>query len=112
MAGMFLVGPLLGAVAVSSLGFVWTYWVIAALFAETIAVCPLVFRRYSARPASEGARALDWASLRGQLGVLLRDAELRQISLLDCAIHAASVYHAFFIVVMFVRPEGLMARRS
>jgi len=105
MLGMFLVGPLLGAALVSAVGFAWVYRAIAALFFVTIAVSPIVFIRYGARPAV--ARALGWEALKSQLALLLRDPEVRRLSALESLTQATGSYFTFFIVVVALQVVGL-----
>src|SRR4051812_49284241 len=64
MLGMFLLGPALGARAISGLGFAWTYRLISVAFLVTILVSPIVFARYSRPP--EPKRSSSWQALRSQ----------------------------------------------
>jgi predicted MFS family arabinose efflux permease len=100
MVGMFLVGPMIGARAVSTLGFSGSYYMIALCFAATILVSPIVFARYSARPGEP--RRLSWEALRGQVSLLVQEPELRRVSLVEGLTQATSAYFTFFIVVIGV----------
>lgn len=100
MLGMFLVGPALGARAISSLGFAWTYRLISLAFLVTIVVSPIVFARYS--PTPDPKRTSGWQALRSQLALLARDRELRAVSLIESSTQAAGAFFVFFIVVMAV----------
>ncbi len=98
MLGMFLVGPALGARAISSLGFAWTYRLISLGFFVTIFVSPIVFARYARAP--EPKRASGWQVLRSQLTWLAHDRELRAVSLIEGVTQAVGAFFVFFIVVM------------
>jgi MFS family permease len=111
MLGMFLVGPILGAKAISSWGFTWTYCLISGAFLATILVSPIVFSRYARPP--EGARAgRRWQALRAQLGLVFEDAELRRVSLIESATQAAGAFFTFFIVVLAVSSAKLSAAEA
>lgn len=110
MLGMFLIGPLLGATLVSALGAAWAYRAIAALFLVTIAVSPIVFVRYGARPTTE--RALGWRALKAQLGLLVSDVEVRRVSALESLTQATGSYFTFFIVVVALQVAGLNASQA
>jgi predicted MFS family arabinose efflux permease len=100
MVGMFLVGPLIGARVVSTLGFAGSYYVIALCFGATILLSPIVFARYSSRARER--RRLSWAALRDQVSLLAREPELRRVSLVEGLTQATSSYFTFFIVVIGV----------
>jgi MFS family permease len=100
MLGMFLLGPALGARAISSLGFTWTYRLISLTFLITIAVCPIVFGRYAQAPLPK--RSSSWQALRSQLAMLVHDRELRAVSLIESSTQAVGAFFTFFIVVMAV----------
>lgn len=105
MVGMFLLGPALGARIVSSFGFVWSYRIISAAFLVTLVVCPIVFGRYTSPP--DARRVPVWQSLRAQLKLLLCDAELRVVSLIESTTQAVGAFFTFFVVVMAVSVAGL-----
>jgi predicted MFS family arabinose efflux permease len=100
MLGMFLLGPALGARAISSLGFAWTYRLISLSFLVTILVCPIVFARYSLPP--EPKRSSSWQALRSQLTWLAHDRELRTVSVIEATTQAIGAFFTFFIVVLAV----------
>lgn len=100
MLGMFLLGPALGARAISSLGFAWTYRLISLAFVVTVLVSPIVFARYSRPP--EPQRASAWQALRSQLTWLVRDRELCAVSLIEASTQAVGAFFTFFVVVMAV----------
>lgn len=101
MLGMFLVGPLLGAALVSSLGFAWAYRLIAGLFFVTILISPIVFVRYAGRAARSGT-----PSLVAQLRLLATDREVRRLSLLESLTQATGSFFTFFIVVLALQRAG------
>lgn len=100
MLGMFLLGPALGAQAVTHLGFTWTYRVIALAFFLTLLLSPIVFARYT--PAAERRAGAFWARLRQQLTALVSDRELRGVSLIELGTQASGAFFTFFIVVLAV----------
>ena len=110
MLGMFLVGPALGARAISSLGFAWTYRLISLGFFVTIFVSPIVFARYARAPESK--RAPGWQVLRSQLTWLANDRELRAVSLIEGVTQAVSAFFVFFIVVMAVSVVHLSSAQA
>jgi MFS family permease len=110
MLGMFLIGPLVGAALVSALGFAWTYRSIAGLFFVTILVSPIVFARYGGRPAAP--RAFRWQALRSQLALLVKDQEVRRISVLESLTQATGAFFTFFIVVVALQRASLGASEA
>ena len=96
MIGMFLVGPLIGAQLVETIGAAWTFRVIAAAFLVTVCVSPIVFSRY-AKPAE---RRREQQSLRTQLIELVRDRKLLGLCSIECFTQSVSAYFNFFIVVI------------
>ncbi|HEY0469920.1 MAG TPA: MFS transporter [Polyangiaceae bacterium] len=110
MLGMFLVGPALGARAISSLGFAWTYRLISLGFFATIFVSPIVFARYARAP--EPKRASGWQVLRSQLTWLAHDRELRAVSLIEGVTQAVGAFFVFFIVVMAVSVVHLSSAQA
>jgi predicted MFS family arabinose efflux permease len=104
MVGMFLLGPALGARAVQSFGFAWTYRLIAGVFLLTLFVSPIVFARYARPP--EATHAQGFSAVRSQLGLLFRDAELRTVSLIETVTQAAGAFFTFFVVVLAVSQAG------
>ena len=110
MLGMFLIGPLLGAALVSAVGFAWAYRAIAALFFVTILLSPIVLGRYGGRPTSP--RGLGWQALRAQLVLLVRDREVRSISVLESLTQATGSFFTFFVVVVALQRAGLGASQA
>lgn len=101
LLGMFLVGPALGALVVSRLGFAASYWLIAAAFVLTLALAPIVFARYALPP---DGRPFDfWPRLRGQLELMLRDRAIRTVSCIELSTQAASAFFTFFVIVLAVK---------
>lgn len=110
MSGMFLVGPALGVSLVAWIGYCGTWWVIAASFALTIALSPIVFARY-ARPAQSGPRSRP-AAVRRELGALLRDRDLRITNLVDFCAQSTHMYFSTFILVIALDSMRLDAARA
>ncbi len=104
MSGMFLIGPGLGAALASHLGFAATWWLVAASFAFTVAVSPLVMR--SAAPRRPAPSAGD-ESLRASLLRLLRDPELREVNAIDFVSQGCTQYTTTFVIVIALRGFGL-----
>ncbi|HWA72405.1 MAG TPA: MFS transporter [Polyangiaceae bacterium] len=101
MLGMFLVGPALGALVVSRLGFAVSYWLIAAAFLITLALAPIVFARYTLPP---DGRPFDfWPRLRGQLDLMVRDRAIRNVSCVELSTQAAGAFFTFFVIVLAVK---------
>lgn len=105
MSGMFLVGPALAVGLIAALGYAGTFWALAASFALTIAVSPIVFSRYSRPPARAGRRP-GLRSIVAELGLLVRDRELRQICLIDLCASATTLYQSTFIVAIALQVMG------
>ncbi len=116
MSGMFLIGPGLGALLVSTMGFQFSWWWIAASFALTVAVSPLVMgARHTAQPttgqtAPAHSKPITWRGPNGlaaDLRGLLKDAELREINLIDFVGQGATAYTTTFIIVIALNSFGL-----
>lgn len=101
MTGMFLVGPGLAVALVAAAGFTGTWWLIAASFAFTIVLSPIVLARY-ARPG-RGGRRPSLADIGRDLATLTRDRELRQVNLIDCAAQATNAFNATFIIAIALK---------
>ncbi|MFT7773802.1 MFS transporter [Roseateles sp.] len=104
MSGMFLIGPGLGALLVSHAGFAATWWLVAASFALTIAVSPLVMRAPVPPPAPPSGSV---AGSRTGLAALLRDPDLREANTIDFVSQAASQYTTTFVIVIALNRFGL-----
>jgi len=100
--GMFLIGPSLAVSIIAVLHFGGTYALIAALFVLTASIAPRVMRQY--RP-SEG-RKLGLRAVIAQFGLLRRETELREISLIEFTAQATMQYYSFFIVVIALKRYG------
>lgn len=107
MAGMFLVGPVLAALAVEWSGFRGTFWFITLLFVITILLSPAVFRHYEVNPLAAKRGSLR-DTLR-QLTQLTRDPELRTISLIEFSAQAINSFYLFFILVIAINQLHLNA---
>jgi predicted MFS family arabinose efflux permease len=97
MLGMFLLGPLLGAALVSSMGFAWTYRLIAGLFLATVLISPIVLARYGGLGGELRPRPL---GLGAQLRLLISDREVRRLSALESLTQATGAFFTFFGVVL------------
>jgi MFS family permease len=107
VAGMFFLGPLLAATLIKALDFAGSYWVVAALFGVSIVASPRVFKRYA--PARVTPRSVSWSTVRAQLGLVVREPELRGACLADFIAQIINNYYAVFIVVLAVTVIGLSA---
>jgi predicted MFS family arabinose efflux permease len=110
MLGMFLLGPLLGAYTVSTLGSSSSYRFIALAFGLTILLSPLLFARYAPRPVVATGSA--WQALRAQVALLLQDRALARVSLVEGASQATSAFFTFFIPILGVHSAGMSAREA
>lgn len=99
MSGMYLIGPPLAVALIAALGHAGTWWVLAASFALTIALSPIVFARYGRLPRSGAPRPGAREMLR-DLRMLWRDDELRQACVVDFWASAAMLYQGTFIVAI------------
>lgn len=110
MIGMFLLGPLIGAYVVSTLGTASSYRLIALAFFATILASPIVLARYSTRPSA--AAGSSWQALRAQLGLVLKDRELSRVSLVESAAQATAAFFTFFIPILGVHTAGMDAQQA
>ena len=85
-------------VLIGSVGHAGTWWVIAASFALTVAVCPIVFARY-ANP-TRSAERVGLRTMVGEVMLLSRDRELRQACVVDFWVAATKMYQSTFIVAI------------
>lgn len=99
LAGQFLIGPGIAVALIHALGYAGTWWVLAASFALTIAVSPVVLRDF-ARPPSGNAEPPSLRRAGGDLLALLRDRELRSICVIDIAVESAFTYQTAFVVAI------------
>lgn len=106
MSGMFLLGPVLAAALIPVLGHAGSYWLIAAMFLATAFMAAPVMNHHPQLTANPTAtRVPMWASVR----VLWQQGEVRALAAQECAIQAAHMYYAFYIVVIAVQQLGLPA---
>lgn len=110
MSGMFLIGPAVAVALIAAIGYAGTWWAIAASFALTIAVCPIVFARY-ARPARP-ERGISLQTVAAELKLLTRDRELRQICLVDFCAAGTTMYQNTFIVAIALQVMHLDAAHA
>lgn len=102
LAGQFLIGPGIAVALIHALGYAGTWWVLAASFALTIAVSPMVLSSY-ARPAAAGVVLPSLGRVGRDLLALLRDRGLREICLIDIAIESVFTYQTTFVVAIALR---------
>lgn len=91
------------------------FLVVVALLASFMGVSvgmlsPIVLARYGGRPAAP--RALGWQALAAQLALLVRDREVRRITLLESLTQATGSFFTFFVVVVALGRAGLGASEA
>jgi MFS family permease len=106
MIGMMLLGPVVAVSTTKLFGFSGTYHLIAALFAATIALSPIVFTSYGKGPGSRTGKGSQ-GGLRTQLGLLLRERPLYRTCAVEFATQSVSSFFQFFIIVIALRQLGL-----
>lgn len=108
MSGQFLIGPAVAVGLIGLLGFAGTWWALAATFALTIAISPIVLPRgrvaHTAAGASPAARGLA-----ATLALPFRDRELGWIVLVDFLAQGIMVYQTMFVVVIALDTFGMDA---
>lgn len=110
MTGMFLVGPGLAVALVTAVGHAGAWWVIAASFAFTVLLSPIVFGRYARRPS--GRERPGWAALHSDFRALARDPELRQVNLIDFSTQATQSFQATFLIAIALNVFHLAPREA
>lgn len=110
MLGMFLLGPVLGAYVVSTLGTASSYRLCALAFLITILASPIVLARYSLQ--SSAPRGSSWHALRAQLRLVLTDRELSRVSLVESSTQATGAFFTFFIPILGVHTAGLNEQQA
>lgn len=111
MSGMFLIGPAVTVVLIATLGYAGTWWALAASFALTIALSPIVFGRYGTLPPTGRQRPGGREMLR-DLRLLWRDDELRQTCIADFWASAATLYQSTFILAIALQTLRLDAAHA
>nr|WP_315494105.1 MFS transporter [uncultured Rhodoferax sp.] len=104
MSGMFLLGPVLAAAAIPALGHAGSYWLIGAMFFATALFAAPVMNHHP-QVTTGGARVPMLQSVRA----LWQQPEVRALAAQECAVQAAHMYYAFYIVVIAVQQLGLPA---
>ncbi|AKJ29386.1 MFS transporter [Caldimonas brevitalea] len=100
-AGMFFIGPVLGAALVGWVGFQHTFFVVAAGLLLTVLIGNRVL---GAAPPGRGAEALGvWQRVRGQFGLIAQRADLRRTMRIECCGQIAMSYFTVFIVLLAMR---------
>lgn len=110
MSGMYLVGPALAVSLIAAVGYAGTWWLIAASFALTIVISPVVFGRYAGSRRAE--RGISLRTVADELALLARDAELRQTCLVDFFATGTMMYQATFIVAIALQVMRLDAAHA
>lgn len=100
LSGQFLIGPAVAVALIALLDYTFTWWVLAASFAVTIAVSPLVLRDYAPKPAARPARPDGLRALAQEFAVLASHRELQAICLVDVCVQALIAYQTTFIVAI------------
>lgn len=101
MSGMFLIGPGVAIALISALGYTGVWWVVAASFAITIFICPVVFKRYGKLTGAAERPSL--AGIFGGLKLLSGNQKLRWVCAIDFFLSAVSIYRDTFIVVIAIK---------
>jgi MFS family permease len=105
MIGTFLIGPTIAARVVGWMGFAEAYWLIAISFGVTILVSRILFSRFGHRSRAQARVGV--RELLSQVAFMLRDRELRGLSLLECLNQGVGAFFTFFIIVIAVRVAHL-----
>lgn len=100
MAGMFLLGPILGASVIEAVGFRGGFWLIAAMFLITALLAPLVFTQQPLGPPAGQSRRFDTRAL-------VAHPQARRLALREAFIQMLHMYYAFYIVVIAIQHLGL-----
>lgn len=102
MAGMFLVGPILGAGIVEAIGFQGGFWLIAAMFLITAIMAPLLFIQHPIqKPATDPAAPM--VKARSAILALFAHPEARRLALQEAFVQMLHMYYAFYIVVIAIQ---------
>jgi MFS family permease len=99
LGGQFLIGPAVAVSLISLLGYARAWWALAASFALTIAISPLVFSGYSPKPRADASRP-DLRRVAAEFALLARHRELRGVCIVNVCVEALLAYHTTFIVAI------------
>ena len=105
MSGMFLLGPVLAAALIPLLGHAGSYWLIGAMFFATAVLAAPVLNHHPQAATGSAARVPMLQSVRA----LWQQPKVRALAAQECAVQAAHMYYAFYIVVIAVQLLGLPA---
>nr|WP_315849301.1 MFS transporter [uncultured Rhodoferax sp.] len=105
MSGMFLLGPVLAAAVIPALGHAGSYWLIGAMFFATALLAAPVLNHHPQTTTGNAPRMPMLQSVRA----LWQQPEVRALAAQECAVQAAHMYYAFYIVVIAVQQLGLPA---
>lgn len=109
LSGQFLIGPAVAVSLISLLGYAGAWWMLAASFALTIAVCPLVLARSAPKAAVNLSDRPNLRRAAAEFGLLARDRELRTICLVDVCVEGVVAYQTTFIVAIALQIFGMDA---
>ncbi|MEK1943138.1 MAG: MFS transporter [Pseudomonas sp.] len=101
MGGMLLLGPLVAAALLETLGFSGSYITIGATFFLLVLLAPGVLRHY--QHANEPLRTLSLGELKAQVALLGSDGLLRSACLREFCIQAVHQFYSFFIAVIAIQ---------
>jgi MFS family permease len=100
LSGQFLIGPAVAVSLISLLGYTGAWWALAASFAMTIAVSPLVFNSFSPKHPARVPRRPDLWVVAAEFALLARHRQLQGICLVNICVDGLIAYHTTFIVAI------------
>lgn len=109
-AGMFFVGPMLGALLAGLLGFTPTFAVVAAGLLLSLLIGDRVLSGTPPGRGRDGARL--WPLVRGQLAVVAERPDLRRTMLIEFCGQMAMAYFSVFIVLLGIRSFGMGTQQA
>lgn len=109
LSGQFLIGPTAAVALISVLGYSGAWWVLAASFALTIAVSPLVLGPFAPKPAAARGVRPDLKALGAELAMLVRHRELQGICLVNVCVDGLVAYQMTFVVAIALQDFGMDA---
>lgn len=109
LSGQFLIGPVAGVSLISLLGYAGAWWTLAASFALTIAISPLVFGNFSPKPPARAPRRPDLRFVAAEFALLARHRKLQGVCIVTVCVEGLMAYHATFIIAIALQVLGLDA---
>jgi MFS family permease len=109
LSGQYLIGPAVAVSLISLLGYAGAWWTLAASFALTIAVSPLVFSGFSPKPPMSAPRRPDLRMVAAEFALLARHRDLQVICIVNVCVEALIAYHTTFVVAIALQVLGLDA---